>query len=212
MSFLKNIFGKSVQVGKNEMKPTILFENQKNKIYPWVKVFIEDDTSINASMKLELVGANAPVYRKWLGDLAIFYVVDNGDNFRMLLKGDLPECLTEEELYKIAVSNLERDVKYKLHETNFGGYGLVSGGNHEAGAICVPGLWNWLAQHIGENLIIAIPAKDLVMIVPASNVDIISNLKIAVHETFKNGQRLLTRNLFFFDRESEEWKIIDSVH
>lgn len=131
------------------------------------------------------------------GDLVIFYVVDDGYDFGMLFKRDLPKHLTEEELHQIAVNNLERDIEYKLHETNFGGYGLIAGGNHEAGAICLPGIWNWLSEHIDNDLIVAVPAKDLVMMVPANDTDKISNLKIAVYETFKNGQRLLTKTSSF---------------
>jgi hypothetical protein len=125
----------------------------------------------------------------------------------MLLKRDLPKYLTEEELHQIAISNLEKDIKYKLHETNFGGYGLIADGNHEAEAICLQGIWDWLSGYFDNNLIVAVPAKDLIMIVPANDTDKISTLKIAVYETFKNNQRLLTKNLFHFDKESKEWKL-----
>jgi hypothetical protein len=72
-------------------------------------------------------------------------------------------------------------------------------------------MWDWLAEHLNDNLIVGIPAKDLVVMVSESNTDKIANLKIFVHEIFKNGKRLLTRNIFRFDRETKEWTIVDSV-
>ncbi|GAA3954391.1 DUF1444 family protein [Chitinophaga oryziterrae] len=207
MSLLKNIFGKSVRVDENEAKSTDSFEFHKDEIYPWVKVLMDDNTSETAATELKLVGENTPVYRKLLGDLAIFYVVDNGDNFRILLKRDLPKHLTEEALHQIAINNLEKNIKYKLHKTNFEGYGLIADGNHEAEAICLPEIWDWLSGHFDNNLIVAVPAKDLIMMVPANDTDKISNLKIAVYETFKNNQRLLTKTLFHFYKESKEWKL-----
>ena len=75
-----------------------------------------------------------------------------------------------------------------MHDTNFGGHGLIVGGDHEAGSICLPGIWDWLSEYLNDNLIVGIPAKDLVLIVPESDTDKISNLKIFVYEIFKTGE------------------------
>jgi hypothetical protein len=73
-------------------------------------------------------------------------------------------------------------------------------------------MWDWLTNHLGDSLIVGIPAKDLVIVVPESDLDKISNLKIFVHEIFINGERLLTRNIFRYDKEAKEWTIVDSVN
>jgi uncharacterized protein YtpQ (UPF0354 family) len=147
----------------------------------------------------------------WLGDLAIFYVADKGDSFQVLLERNLPQDVSKEQLHNFAVDNLNRDIEFKLHETSFGGHGLIAGGDHEAGSICLPGMWDWLTEHLNDSLIVGVPAKDLVIMVPESDTDKIANLKIFVHEIFKEGERLLTRNIFRFDRETKEWTIVDSV-
>jgi hypothetical protein len=72
-------------------------------------------------------------------------------------------------------------------------------------------MWDWLTEHLNDSLIVGVPAKDLVIMVPEGDTDKIANLKIFVHEIFKEGERLLTRNIFRFDRETKEWTIIDSV-
>jgi uncharacterized protein YtpQ (UPF0354 family) len=211
MSFLKKIFSKTPQVDKDIPETESIFQTHKDKIYPWIKVIFSDDDPRNTPTQITLSGDDSPISREWLGDLAIFYVVDTGDSFRVLLERDLPQDVSKEQLHNFAVDNLNRDIEFKLHETNFGGHGLIAGGDHEAGSICLSGMWDWLTEHLNDSLIVGVPAKDLVIMVPESDTDKIANLKIFVHEMFKEGERLLTKNIFRFDRETKEWTIVDSV-
>jgi uncharacterized protein YtpQ (UPF0354 family) len=212
MSLFKKLFSKGVQVDKDSPATESIIETHRNKIYPWVKVFwTSDDDPRNTSIQIELKGEDSPIKKDWLGDLGILYVADMGNSFQVLLERDLPKDMTTEELHQMAVDNLNRDLEFKLHDTNFGGHMLVAGGDHEAGSICLSGMWDWLAEHFNNNLIVGIPAKDLVIMVPESDTDKISNLKIFVHEMFKDGERLLTKNIFRFDKQTKEWTIVDSV-
>jgi uncharacterized protein YtpQ (UPF0354 family) len=187
------------------------FKADKGKIYPWVKVKVAEDDPSGMENVYEVIGDENPIFRNWLGDLLIMYAFDMGDRFQILMRRDLPKSIREDELHSIAVNNLNRDIEFKLRDTNFGGYMLTAGGDHEADSICLPGMWQWLADHIGDSLIVAIPAKDLVLIAPKSDTDKIDNLKIFVHEIFKSGERLLTRNIFEYNRDAAEWKIVDRV-
>ena len=134
-----------------------------------------------------------------------------GDSFQVLLERDLPNNVTTEELHELAVENLNRDIEFKLHDANFGGHGLIAGGDHEAGSICLPGMWDWLVEHLNDNLIVGIPAKDIVVMVPERDTDKVVSLKIFVREIFKTGERLLTTNIFRVDRETKEWTIVDCI-
>jgi hypothetical protein len=212
MSLLKKIFSKTPQVDKDNPVTESIFKTHKDKIYPWIKVFFTgDDDPRNTPIQIEFKGEDAPIKKDWLGDLCILYVADMGDRFQVLLERDLPKDMTKEELHQLAVDNLNRDIEFKLHDTSFGGHELIAGGDHEAGSICLPEMWDWLTEHLNDNLIVGIPAKDLVIMVPESDTDKIANLKIFVHEIFKDGERLLTRNILRFDRETKEWTIVDSV-
>lgn len=189
-----------------------ILDTHKDKIYPWIKVFFTgDDDPRNTNIHIELTGEDEPIKKDWLGDLGILYVADMGDRFQVLLERDLPSDVTKDELHQLAAENLNRDIEFKLHDTNFGGHGLIAGGDHEAGSICLPGMWAWLAEHLNDNLIVGIPAKDLVVMVPAGEKEKIANLKIFVDDIFETGDRLLTRNIFRFDRETKEWTIADKV-
>jgi uncharacterized protein YtpQ (UPF0354 family) len=211
MSLFKRLFRKPPQVGIDNSTIESIIETHRNKIYPWVKVYFADDDPRNTPNQIEVTGEDSPIIRKWLGDLRILYVADMGNSFQVVLERDLPKNMKTEELHQLAVDNLNRDIEFKLYDTNFGGHGLIAGGDHEAGSICLPGMWDWLTEHLNDDLIVGIPAKDLVILVPESDSDKIVNLKIFVHEMFKNGERLLTKNIFRYDRQTKEWTIVDCV-
>jgi hypothetical protein len=213
MSLLNKLFKKGRQEKQTNPSNKSFFEIHRDKIYPWVKVFFTGDGDPrNTAVQIELKGEDEPIKREWLGDLGILYVADMGDRFQILLKRDLPNEVTEEKLHQLAVDNLNRDIEFRLHETNFGGHGLIAGGNHEAGSICLPNLWEWLVEYFNDSLIVAVPAKDLVMMVAESDKDKIANLKIFVHEIFKDGEKLLTKNIFRFGKETKTWSIVDNVN
>jgi hypothetical protein len=212
MSLLNKLFIKTPQEDTNPSNKSF-FETHRDKIYPGVKVFFTvDDDPRNTPIQIDLKGEDEPIKKEWLGDLGILYVADMGDRFQILLKSDLPNEVTKEELHQLSVDNLNRDIEFRLHETSFGGHGLIAGGNHEAGSICLPNLWDWLVEYFNDNLIVAVPAKDLIMMVPESDKDKIANLKIFVHEIFKDGEKLLTKNIFKFDKETKIWSIVDNVN
>lgn len=212
MSFLKKILGKSLQGEKHNEEKVLAFEKQKSKIYPWVKAFVDNTDNPKALLQIDLPDENFPIWRTWLGDLAIFYVADMGDRFEIILKNHLPKNISVEQLHQLAIENLSRDIEYKLNETNFGAYGLIADGNHETSSICLPEIWDWIAGILNDNLIVAIPTKSLIMMAPETNIDKVSNLKIVVHKIFKEGEHLLTRNIFKFERDSKKWIIIDTVN
>lgn len=183
------------------------FEEIKDKIYPWIKVVYEPGEEVpNSTQEIELKEEEEqPIMQNWLGNLAIFYAVDEGDQFSLVLKRDLPTKVSIEELHEIATTNLDRDVEFTFNETGFGGHGLIAGGDHQAGSLTLKGIWEWCADQIQDNLIVAVPAKDLIMMVPENDKDKLNSLKDFVTEIFKDGKRLLTKQLYRFDKSNYEW-------
>ena len=212
MSIFKKIFKQSSKTDLRESPSDAFFTINKDKIYPWVKLQLADNEENPNEHVLELKGDENPIYRQWLGNLIIMYVFDTGSSFQIILQRDLPKSINENELHSIAISNLNRDIEFKLMDTTFGGHMLTAGGDHEAGAICLPEIWSWLAGQLNDSIIVAIPAKDLVLFVPKSDNDKINNLEIFVHEIFNDGERLLTRNLFEYNKDTAEWSIVDNAN
>lgn len=188
-----------------------IFHTHKEIIYPWIKVLYDDQT-VRATEKVLVIDQDDfPIYREWIADLAIFYVADLGEAYQMILNREIPPNMTEKQLYDLAVSNLQRDIEYKYINTDFGGFMLLAGGNHEASSICLPGIWENLSEFFNDNLIVAIPAKDLVLFVPEKDTDSISNMKIFVYELFSNPGKLLTRNILKFEKDTKSWSVNDII-
>ena len=184
------------------------FDKIKDKIYPWIKVTYESNEEVpNSKREIDLKEDEQPIMQNWLGNLAIFYAVDEGDQFSLILKRDLPKNMSIEELHDIATTNLARDVEFTFNQTGFGGHGLIAGGDHETGSLTLTWIWKWCAEQIQDNLIVAVPAKDLIMMVPESDKNKINSLKEFVTEIFKEGQRLLTKQLYHFDKSNLKWTI-----
>lgn len=184
------------------------FEEIKYKIYPWIKVVYEPAEGIqNSPQEIELKDEEQPIMQNWLGNLAIFYAVDEGDQFSLILKRDLPKNMTIEELHDISTTNLDRDIEFRFNETGFGGHGLIAGGDHEAGSLTLTGIWEWCADKIQDNLIVAVPAKDLVLMVAENDIDKINSLKNFVTQIFIGGERLLTKQLYRFDKLNGVWTL-----
>ena len=184
------------------------FDEKKDKIYPWIKVVYEPDEEVpNSTQEIKLKAEEQPIKQNWLGNLAIFYAVDEGEQFSIILKRDLPKNISIADLHEIATTNLDRDVEFTYSETGFGGHGLIAGGDHETGSLTLTGIWEWCADQIKDNLIVAFPAKDLVIMVPENEKEKINSLKNFVTEIFKNGERLLTKQLYRFDKSNNKWTV-----
>jgi len=211
MEFFKSIFNKSPKADTEQRHRDKSFAKHKDKLYPWVKVLLSDNEPQLTENVIELKEDESPIFRDWIDDLTISYVFDMGDSFQVLLKRDLPANISADELHAIAVENLDRDNEFMLRDTNFGGYMLTAGGNHEAGAICLPRVWQWLADHLNDSLVVGIPAKDLVLLVPKSDTDKVDSLKEFVQDIFIAGERLLTRNIFEYNKDTTEWSVVDRV-
>ena len=213
MLFLKKLFAKDGIDGREtSLSSPNFFDEARNNIYPWIKVtYPFTRENCRDSVKQLFESANMPVFQFWLDDLCIFYAVERKDRYEFLLQKDLPKGISIEDVHGMAFRNLNRDVSFELGQAPFGGYALMSGGDHESTAICLPHVWDSICDELKDNLIVGIPAKNKVLIAAEKDVDSVSNMKIFIHEHFKKGDHLLSRNIFRVDRSNLEWKVIGSV-
>jgi uncharacterized protein YtpQ (UPF0354 family) len=190
----------------------MIIEEIKDKVYPWIKVIYEPREIVpDSKHEIEFAKEDEPIMKMWLGNLAIFYAVDMGDNFSLIQTKDLTDYWTIDRIHEVSLDNLQRDIEYKFTNTNFGGHGLIAGGDHEAGSLCLTDLWDWCAENVNDNLIVAIPAKDMVMMVPENDSEKIEKLKEMVTDIFQDGERLLTKQLYKFDRQTSSWSLWGQV-
>lgn len=176
------------------------------KVYPWVKQIgdlHEDDSSIHC---VAIDGTEAEVIlpcHKLMGDLGVFYVLDAGEStFEMVQSSMLPDEMEESTLFGLACDNLLRDVEFRLCGTNWGGLGIVCGGHFEAASLCCPDIWNFVAQQVQEDFLVAVPARDVVIMAPISDKDKVHNLKVSVNRILSDGDHTLSDKIFYYNVET----------
>ena len=178
-----------------------LFENIKDNIYPWVKESLVDHVALNGKF---ISDKDTPII-SFVGDLMIIFVIKRGeDKFEIIKDNMLPPETNMEELYQIACQNLVRDVQFVISNTMYGGFGILADGHHEASSLCFKHIWSVCADKIGEDLVIMVPAKDMVLFVPASNKKGIESMKEFGNEAFERNKDKISKKLLLFKKDEKE--------
>ena len=178
-----------------------LFENIKDKIYPWVKESLVDHAALNGKF---ISPKDTPII-SFVGDLMIIFVIKRGeDKFEIIKDNMLPPETDMAEIYQIACQNLVRDVQFVISNTMYGGFGILADGHHEASSLCFKHIWSVCADKIGEDLVIMAPAKDMVLFVPASNQKGIESMREFGNEAFERNKDKVSKKLLLFKKEEKE--------
>lgn len=185
-----------------------LFENIKDKIYPWVKQTLVDHEALNGKFISE---KETPMVA-FVGDLLIVFVIRRGEDSYEIIKDNMlpPECDIE-ELYNIACQNLVRDVEFVVGNTMYGGFGILADGHHEASSLCFKHIWSVCADKLDDDLVIMAPAKDTVLFVPASQETMINKMVDFGKEAYERNQDKISTKLMVFTKEGKELLIYDET-
>ena len=178
-----------------------LFENIRNKIYPWVKETLVDHQALNG----KYISPNDTPIISFVGDLMIVFAIERAtDTYEILKDNMLPPNVSVEEVYKIACENLVRDVKFVISNTMYGGFGIVADGHHEASSLCFKHIWSLCADKLQDDVLIMVPSKDMVLFVPASNEKQIVAMKQYALEAYERNREKISKDIFRFEKETKE--------
>ena len=178
-----------------------LFDNIKDKIYPWVKETLVDHTALNGKY---ISPKDTPII-SFVGDLLIIFVIERGeDKFEILKDNMLPPGTNIEELYQIACQNLVRDVKFVISNTMYGGFGILADGHHEASSLCFKHIWSLCAEQLDDDIIIMVPAKDMVLFVPASNQKQIEDMHSFGLEAYNRNRDKISDKMYRFLKKEKQ--------
>ena len=178
-----------------------LFENIKDKIYPWVKESLVDHVALNGKY---ISPKDTPII-SFVGDLMIIFVIERGeDKFEILKDNMLPPDTNMEELYQIACQNLVRDVKFVISNTLYGGFGILADGHHEASSLCFKHIWSLCAEQLDDDIIIMVPAKDMVLFVPASNQKQIEDMHAYGLEAYNRNKDKISDKMYRFMKKEKQ--------
>ena len=153
---------------------------------------------------VELSEEDSPVEKLFAGDLVIFYGRDLGSHYQLVSYKEIRTLnLSVAELHAIAVENLSKTEKeIRLHKgENF--WFVICDGNLEASLLLHTGIWDYIQEQIGGDVLCSVPARDLLLISGTAKVEI-SALKRKTCEAVEVVDRPLSLKLFL--RIAESWK------
>ncbi len=178
-----------------------LFKNIKDKIYPWVKETLVDHTALNG----KYISPNDTPIVSFVGDLMIVFAIERAqDTYEILKDNMLPPDISIEEVYRIACENLVRDVKFVISNTMYGGFGIIADGHHEASALCFKHIWSLCVDKLQDDILIMVPAKDMVLFVPANNQEQVNAMIQYGLEAFERNKEKISKAVYRFTKDTKE--------
>ncbi len=182
------------------------FERIRNRIYPCLKP-IESAASFQIEQEngemisLELV--NLP----FLGGTSVFFAIDDQETFQLIQRSMVPSEIKDADLLQIAMKNLLRDKPFELFKAEYGGYALRSDPDHTSSYILFQPLWQQIAKKdLKEDLILSVPARDIILFVTQSDQEGIQRMKKTAKKVYDNNFKELTLTLFHYDPKTGKLK------
>ncbi len=155
----------------------------------------------------ELADPSAPVVEALVGSLVVVYAFDEDTRFRMVAQRDLVRLGVDRDALAVAAYDhlLDRMADLQLLDRP-DGCGMVRlDGNLESSAILVPQLWHDIGEILGDDVLVAVPARDIVLFCGAGNDAVKPALRAARDRVLAVGDHKITTDLFRFHAES--WQV-----
>lgn len=137
------------------------------------------------------------VFEEFADELVVVYAEDTPTNIRYLTRASLKESgLTQAELRPLAVMNLGRILpQVEIHKGALVSM-ITAGGNFEASLLALPDIWKDLEQHVDGDIVVAIPARDLLLLTGSKTPGGIAKLRELAAKAYRDSSYQLTDTLF----------------
>ncbi|MCS4275123.1 uncharacterized protein YtpQ (UPF0354 family) [Mycetocola sp. BIGb0189] len=198
MAGLFSYFRKSVAAPSEQRRSREeLFEAARSRIFPLLH-------PITYAEPIPVRGGELlyRAHRRFTGDLGVFYQVDEGERWDVVLTEYLPEAITLEDLHALATENLRRVfTAQRISSERFGGYELRADRELASSALLMTSLWESIADELDDDLLIAVPCRDTVLFIEAGAPDAERALREVTHRLYDEQDRMRnSRQLMRFTR------------
>ncbi len=182
-------------------------------IVPMMKAALSDSSVPPTDRPpVELPSAATPVTEPFAGGLLVTYVLDLPDRYEFVAPRHCAEMgLAPGELRMQAVVNLRmRRRSIELHwYPDAKAVALTLGGDLEAGLILDDGIMNRLASEVGGDLVVTVPARDILVATGTAHADGLAKLRWVADRIWEGTDHLLTRDLLV--RRDGEWSVFEDA-
>ncbi len=145
------------------------------------------------------------------GDLVCFYVLDNQNGYEYIQENHLKSVnINAEQLHEIAMSNYQRLISKQMrNQNNDDAIWFFVDGNLEACLILVDEIWDQVYIFLKEDVVVCVPARDIIFATGASKTNVISDFSEKAREILNSGDHPLSKNWFI--RKNNRWEIFKQI-
>lgn len=173
-------------------------------VLPYLKAIVSDDDD-DGRPAIRLSAEASPILDPFVADLAVAYVVDEGHDLTFVTESDLASAgLSLDELRVVARENLAAladQGRVRMHVQRSHRVFLFDG-NLEATLVLWDDLLDLAHEALGPDLLVAVPARDILAIGPPSAVE---ELQDVIDRVWPVGDHLLSRSVL--RRFGDQWSV-----
>jgi len=156
---------------------------------------IKDQKFVNGLKGLNANFEKIHVFEKYNSELYIFYAEDKELSINYITQEDFQTLnISLDELREKAIENFNKQVVMK----KYGGDGyfmITAGGNYETSIILL-NIWEKENFEVDGNIVIAIPARDMLLVTGSKDSKNLHKMYDVVEETLSTGNHLVSQKLF----------------
>jgi hypothetical protein len=162
----------------------------------------------------KLQGDTTPVIQVTPDGFGVVYLVDRGDRYQWLTRGELADWgRNEQQAHAVAMRNLARLAPRMRYARQPGSYtGLLLNGNHEASLMLLDELWDReIAPQTPNGAVVSIAARDVCAFCDAADAAALQGLRKLGPKLRSAGtpaSQLITDRLFV--RRKGRWQLLDA--
>lgn len=146
-----------------------------------------------------------PVHEALNSELVVVYAEDRDKTYMFLLAEDLTRLgIADDELPLLARNNLAQIAPPPELITGPYAYGIRVDGNYEASLILYPGWWEARPIAVDGDYVVAVPARDMLLITGSNNQAGIDQLRALARQTVQKMSHTIVDTLFVFRNGSFE--------
>ncbi len=177
-------------------------ESSVETIVPCVKVALPG----GGKADFELSEDDSPVEAPFVADLIILYGFDEPAYFTIVNLREFRRLgLDHDSIHRHALENLRRLIPApEVSQVFEGVYMLTCGGNFESATLLLDEIWEQTQQMVENDLIVAVPARDIVLFTGSENIDGLAFIRSKVSIILETGDHILTRH--FLRRNGNQWQ------
>ncbi len=139
------------------------------------------------------------VYDDLNPELVILYAVDSPQSIQYLTPAELEKAkIDHKDLRALAIENLKRLIPKMDRVGGKGFYLLTAGGDYEVSCLLLDSIWNQGQFPVDGDIVVAIPARDMLIITGSKDPQGLEKMKGLVEKTYNSGAYRLTKQLFVF--------------